>query len=1095
MSAETIDTYRKAFQRDILLEFEFRATGRPSDYGTTSDARQIAVHFVSIDVYCGVSGKRLGHFDFTTESTHGYSVIYGLSLFEPTGRWSLGPRSSILLSLAEPTGGPVRIEVQHEKFQPLAENAANVRVNGTFVGEVKFDGGIATFDVITTEAVAALSGTNNVSKAAVDDVPLSIIIPNYERPDLTFASVIAVLGAAISEPFEILVVDNGSSEASYSRLHAMDLPVRMMRLTESYPYGVANNLAAEGARGRILLLLNNDAFLTQGVVGRLMTELADESVGAAGPAFRFPDGTLQEIGMFVAVNGATMTPRLNGFSWDLPCAMDVDYVSGACLAVRRSDFMAIGGFDPAFEPAYYEDVDLCLRLRAIGKTTRLAADVVVFHILSASSSDPNMAKLRSDHSSRNRHVFMSRWGKWLTSRSALDAPRPIAIGPERMPRQISRFPGETVNCVIVDGSFSEGNELSVALDVSAILSQQRPTLIASAARLPVVDICKRADALGLPFANLTTCLIDELEGYDLDTVVTVSRVIPTAPFSLGRRRVLYCPFPELAPNLDSASLRRRVGGLLNFDSIIVNSESARRACQSVLETLGAPAVDIEVVSPHLEKPREEFISDAREKIIVSMGPLKRDPEGGAHEATLEAVRRMVAMRPGENWRVVIVGDFSKDGKPTDFLDSLPAMERSLDVEILARPTQDVLERLLARAGIFVMALNVEAGTHRAMPSMPTRELSFAIAGGCVPVVANAGAAADLCRHQKIGFVFSSGTEFTSALMSAADQACAGGVPPEERDRIVQSILQARQDAGKRLLSSSDEGAAASPSIIGGAQPQQTALVVLGCHRSGTSTMARVLSLSGADLPNDLMPRQPDNPTGFWEPMGIVEWNDGYLNAHQSSWHDPLAFFSLARQSEPAPEKIEEAAALIRAAYPGNRTIVLKDPRISLMTRIWDKALRKSGYRPIYVNMLRDPREVAASLAERNGFPFETGLALWVSYALAMEVDTQDFIHVRVSYDSLLDSPNDIVQRLQTEHGISFAPRSNPTSAISAFVDRKFRHHASNDVQPAPKHTPILDFYRRLISPGQDGDANLEIMKWLDRLREAAEFLGVARSQS
>ena len=214
----------------------------------------------------------------------------------------------------------------------------------------------------------------------------------------------------------------------------MDLPVRMMRLTESYPYGAANNLAAEGARGRILLLLNNDAFLMQGVVGRLMTELANESVGAVGPVFRFPDGTLQEIGMFVAVNGTTMTPKLNGFSWDLPCAMDVDYVSAACLAIRRSDFMAIGGFDPAFAPAYYEDVDLCLRLRAIGKTTRLAADVVVFHILGASSSDPNMVKIRSDNLSRNRHVFMSRWGKWLTSRSARDAPRPVALAlPHQLP--------------------------------------------------------------------------------------------------------------------------------------------------------------------------------------------------------------------------------------------------------------------------------------------------------------------------------------------------------------------------------------------------------------------------------------------------------------------------------------------------------------------------------------------------------------------------------------------------------------------------------------------------------------------------------------
>ena len=120
-------------------------------------------------------------------------------------------------------------------------------------------------------------------------------------------------------------------------------------------------------------------------------------------------------------------------------------------------------------------------------------------------------------------------------------------------------------------------------------------------------------------------------------------------------------------------------------------------------------------------------------------------------------------------------------------------------------------------------------------------------------------------------------------------------------------------------------------------------MVLGSHRSGTSAMAGALSIAGADLPNEVMAPKHDNPTGFWEPKPIADWNDRFLASAGSQWHDPRSYFGRSWFAELGRGRTDELVDLLGANYPGDRPIVLKDPRISLLTPIWDAALREAGY--------------------------------------------------------------------------------------------------------------------------------------------------------
>ncbi len=194
----------------------------------------------------------------------------------------------------------------------------------------------------------------------------------------------------------VVVVDNASADGSAEAARAAG--ARVVEAGRNLGFGPACNLAAkEGGPSETILFLNPDAALRNGAfaLGDLLAVLdADPGLAAAAPRL---DGTGQELFQLRRLPGpgsilreALLFDRLFPSNpWlrrdrylDRPRseAFDVEQPAAAALLVRRADFEAAGGFDPAFEPAWFEDVDLCARLLERGRRIRYVPSAVASHV-------------------------------------------------------------------------------------------------------------------------------------------------------------------------------------------------------------------------------------------------------------------------------------------------------------------------------------------------------------------------------------------------------------------------------------------------------------------------------------------------------------------------------------------------------------------------------------------------------------------------------------------------------------------------------------------------------------------------------------------
>ena len=196
---------------------------------------------------------------------------------------------------------------------------------------------------------------------------VSIVIPFYGHADVTLRCLRSFSELPDTTPFELILVDDASPDDAASLVDSVQ-GVRLIRLSKNVGYLGACNAGAAAARGRHLLLLNNDTEVRPGFLDALVRLLDDKSVGVVGSKLVYPDGRLQEAGGIIFRDGTGWNYG-RGESpsrFEYAFVREVDYCSGASLLVRGELWQSLGGFDERYSPAYYEDVDLCFSAREAG---------------------------------------------------------------------------------------------------------------------------------------------------------------------------------------------------------------------------------------------------------------------------------------------------------------------------------------------------------------------------------------------------------------------------------------------------------------------------------------------------------------------------------------------------------------------------------------------------------------------------------------------------------------------------------------------------------------------------------------------------------
>ena len=264
---------------------------------------------------------------------------------------------------------------------------------------------------VRTWRVASQIGALSVPTSSTPRV--SIIIPAFGQPLLTFTC-LASIASGTRGAYEVLVVDDASPEPLADALAAVS-GVRFERNPENLGFIGTSNRAATLAHGDFLVLLNNDTIVTEGWLDALLDVFAQHAdAGLVGAKLVFADGRLQEAGGIVWRDGSAWNvgrgddPQRPEYNY----VREVDYCSGACLAMPRDLWRALGGFDTRFAPAYYEDTDLAFAVRAAGRKVLYQPAAMIVHFEGQTSgTDPTQGIKR--HQAVNQATFADKWSDVL----------------------------------------------------------------------------------------------------------------------------------------------------------------------------------------------------------------------------------------------------------------------------------------------------------------------------------------------------------------------------------------------------------------------------------------------------------------------------------------------------------------------------------------------------------------------------------------------------------------------------------------------------------------------------------------------------------
>jgi GT2 family glycosyltransferase/arylsulfatase A-like enzyme/glycosyltransferase involved in cell wall biosynthesis len=242
---------------------------------------------------------------------------------------------------------------------------------------------------------------------------VSIIIPVWNKWQYTFNCLNSILKNTNDVFFEVIVIDNGSSDETPLMLRKAK-HLKVINKSTNIGFVDACNIGANVSNGKYILFLNNDTQVTEGWL-KSMVELAekDDSIGAVGAKLIYSDGKLQEAGGIVwndRVNLAWNYGRYdNPTKWEYNYVKEVDYCSAACLLVRRDLFERIGLFDERFAPAYCEDTDLAFSIRRLGYKVMYQPKAEVIHFEGTTAGVDTSCGFKS-YQIANQEKF---YGKWM----------------------------------------------------------------------------------------------------------------------------------------------------------------------------------------------------------------------------------------------------------------------------------------------------------------------------------------------------------------------------------------------------------------------------------------------------------------------------------------------------------------------------------------------------------------------------------------------------------------------------------------------------------------------------------------------------------
>lgn len=413
-----------------------------------------------------------------------------------------------------------------------------------------------------------------VATAPAADAPsVTIIVPTRDKVELLRPCLESVAARTDypADRLEIVVVDNGSTEAAtlnYLRAEAKAGRIRLMRDRRPFNYAQLNNAAARTAKGDILVFLNNDTVVNDpNWLRELVRFAAQPDTGAVGCKLVYPDHTVQHGGVVLGINGVAAHAHVGveendpGYHGLASTTHEISAVTGACLAMRRTVFEEIGGFDETLAVAF-NDVLLCLDALSHGyRNLYVGAPLLEHHESKSRGTDDTPRKRalfrREALYTRQRHSRLMRDDPYYSPNLSFDTVHGLAV-PPRAPRPWRSHAlraGAPIRVLMLSSTHALGHGVAVVLErLAARLAHDGFEVIMAGPAGPRDVDYPGCERVVLHDAREAACLADARE---VDVVVahtppffsTVRWLGPSTPF------IAY-DYGEPPPELFDDALRR-----------------------------------------------------------------------------------------------------------------------------------------------------------------------------------------------------------------------------------------------------------------------------------------------------------------------------------------------------------------------------------------------------------------------------------------------------------------------------------------------------------------------------------------------------------
>lgn len=244
------------------------------------------------------------------------------------------------------------------------------------------------------------------------EVDVSIIVPVYNKWHLTRACLTSVVQTSVGSgvTYEVILADDGSTDETV-RAAELFPGLRIVKTPKNLGFLRNCNNAATQARGRHILLLNNDTIVLPGWLESLYRTIeSDSSIAIAGSKLLYPDGLIQEAGAALFSDGTAVNVGrgFGRFAEVFNLRREVDYISGASILIRKSFWDSVGGFDERYKIAYCEDSDLAMTARSVGMRVvyEPSSEVIHFEHQSYVEQAPSHNATLQNH---NIAILLDKW--------------------------------------------------------------------------------------------------------------------------------------------------------------------------------------------------------------------------------------------------------------------------------------------------------------------------------------------------------------------------------------------------------------------------------------------------------------------------------------------------------------------------------------------------------------------------------------------------------------------------------------------------------------------------------------------------------------